>query len=197
MLLTRRRWDMATLSRGLLRAGLELKLSHVKLATQSYLRDQTNRATGAITAYAIAAGLYAAAGIFLIAACLVGTSALFRWVEVKYGLFPAFGAVGALLLVAASICLALAVTSVKRPSPRFPSLASRLRVAIKSHVVDPDRMQAVPDTASVGMRAPSAKVRRIQSSQERVGLPISAGLILAATLLGWAAARRRQQARRI
>jgi hypothetical protein len=71
---------MTTLSSGLLRAGLELKLSHVKLATRSYLRDQTHRATGAITAYAIAAGLYAAAGIFLIAACLVGASALFRWV---------------------------------------------------------------------------------------------------------------------
>jgi Glucose / Sorbosone dehydrogenase len=127
---------MATLSRGLLRAGLELKLSHVKLATQSYLRDQTNRATGAITAYAIAAGLYAAAGIFLIAACLVGTSALFRWVEVKYGLFPAFGAVGALLLVAASICLALAVTSVKRPSPRFPSLALYVGVGSNSNITE-------------------------------------------------------------
>jgi hypothetical protein len=187
---------MATLSGGLLRAGLELKLSHVKLATRSYLRDQTHRATGAITAYAIAAGLYAAAGIFLTAACLMGASALFRWVEVKYGLFPAFGAVGALLLAAAAVCLALAVTSVKRPPPRFPSLASRLRVAIKSHAVDPDRIQAVPDTASAGFRAPSAKVRRIQSGPERDGLPISAGLILAATLLGWAAARRRQQARR-
>ena len=52
----------------------------------------------------IAAGLFAAAGIFLIAACLVGIMALFRWIEINYGLFPAFGAVGALLLVIAAIC---------------------------------------------------------------------------------------------
>ena len=60
-------------SSGLLRAGIGLKLSQIKLATRSYLRDRTNQATGTMTSYAIAAGLFAAAGIFLIAACLVGT----------------------------------------------------------------------------------------------------------------------------
>ena len=33
----------------LLRAGLALKLNHVKRATQSYLRDRTNHATGKVT----------------------------------------------------------------------------------------------------------------------------------------------------
>jgi hypothetical protein len=59
-------------SSGLLQAGIGLKLNQVKLATRSYLRDRTNQATGAVTSYAIAAGLFAAAGIFLIAALLVG-----------------------------------------------------------------------------------------------------------------------------
>jgi len=56
-------------SSDLLRAGIGLKLSQIKLATRSYLRDRTNQATGTVASYAIAAGLFAAAGIFLIAAC--------------------------------------------------------------------------------------------------------------------------------
>ena len=59
-------------SGSLLRAGIGLKLSQIKIATRSYLRDRTNQATGTMTSYAIAAGLFAAAGIFLIAACFVG-----------------------------------------------------------------------------------------------------------------------------
>ncbi len=60
--------DMLAASGGVLRAGLALKLNQVKRATQSYLRDRTDQATGTATSYAVAAGLFAAAGIFLIAA---------------------------------------------------------------------------------------------------------------------------------
>jgi len=189
---------MPTLSSGLLRAGLALKLSHIKLATRSYLRDRTHQATGTVTAYAIAAGLFAAAGVFLIAACLVGATALFRWIELNYGLFQAFGAIGALVLVAAAICAALAVSSVKRGPRQFPSLTSRLRVAIAANPLHSDRNPTPQDTASAVLFAASDPVRRIKSGPrpERDGLPISAGLILAAALLGWAVARRRQQARR-
>src|SRR5438270_5048519 len=92
----------------LLRVGLGLKVNQVKRATRSYLRDRTHQATGTVTSYAIAAGLFAAAGIFLIAACLVGATALFRWIEIHYGLFQAFGAMGALLVMIAAICAGLA-----------------------------------------------------------------------------------------
>jgi hypothetical protein len=71
-------------SSDLLRAGLGLKLNQVKRATRSYLRDRTHQATGSVTSYAIAAGLFAVSGIFLIAACLVGLAALFRWVQIHY-----------------------------------------------------------------------------------------------------------------
>ena len=117
----------------LLRAGLALKLNQIKLATRSYLRDRTNQATGTVTAYAVAGGLFAAAGIFLIAACLVGITALFRWIEFNYGPFWAFGAVGALLLAFAAICAALATSRLERPPPHFPSLTSRLRVAVTAN----------------------------------------------------------------
>src|ERR1035437_5064652 len=85
---------MLALSSGLLRTGLALKIRQIKWAMRSYLRDRAAQGQGIVASYAVAAGLYAAAGIFLIAACLVGLTALFRWIEMNYGLFQAFGAVG-------------------------------------------------------------------------------------------------------
>ena len=185
----------------LLRTGLALKLSQIKLATRSYLRDRTNQATGTVASYATAAGLFAAAGIFLIAACLVGITALFRWIEIDYGLFWAFGVVAALLLLIAAICAAVASSQLKRRPPHFPSLTSRLRVALKANPVASDQIDAVRDTAAGILTTPSAtranrRRRKTQRRPARNNREIGAGLILAATLLGWAAARRRRQAPR-
>ena len=187
----------------LLRTGLALKLSQIKLATRSYLRDRTNQATGTVASYATAAGLFAAAGIFLIAACLVGIAALFRWIEIHYGLFWAFGAVSALLLLIAAICAAVASSQLKRRPPHFPSLTSRLRVALKANPVASDQIEAVRETAAGILMTPAAPMTRAnrrrmktQRRPARNNREIGAGLILAATLLGWAATRRRQQAPR-
>lgn len=190
-------------SSGLLQAGIALKLSQIKLATRSYFRDRTKQATGTVASYAVAAGLYAAAGIFLIAACLVGIAALFRWIEINYGLFQAFGAAGALLLVISAICAGLAAGRLKRPPPHFPSLSSRLRVAIKANPVLPDQIEAARDTAAAILSAPpsaaaarAGKRRRNGTARGNQGIR-TGGLIVMATLLGWAATRRRQQARRM
>ncbi len=190
-------------SSGLLQAGIALKFSQIKLATRSYFRDRTNQATGTVASYAVAAGLYAAAGIFLIAACLVGIAALFRWIEINYGLFQAFGAAGALLLVISAICAGLAAGRLKRPPPHFPSLSSRLRVAIKANPVLPDQIEAARDTAAAILSAPpsaaaarAGKRRRNGTARGNQGIR-TGGLIVMATLLGWAATRRRQQARRM
>lgn len=186
----------------LLRTGLALKLSQIKLATRSYLRDRTNQATATVASYATAAGLFAAAGIFLIAACLVGITALFRWIEINYGLFWAFGVVSALLLLIAAICAAVAASQLKRRPPHFPSLTSRLRVALKANPVASDQIEAVRDTAAgistASAAATRANRRRTKTERRpaRNNREIGAGLILAATLLGWAATRRRQQAPR-
>jgi Putative Actinobacterial Holin-X, holin superfamily III len=191
--------DMAAPLNGLLRVGLALKLDQVKRAARSYLRDRTNQATDTATSYAVAVGLFAAAGIFLIAACLVGLAALFRWIEIEYGLFQAFGAIGALLLIIAALCAGLAARRLKRPAPHFPSLTSRLRVAVKANPVQPDQVDAARDTAAAALLAPSTPARAERGPRGRhnrnIGAGnISAGLILAA-LLGWAAIRRRQQGR--
>jgi Putative Actinobacterial Holin-X, holin superfamily III len=189
--------DMLAPSSDLLRTGLALKLSQIKRATRSYLRDRTNQATGAVNSYAIAAGLFAAAGIFLLAACMVGVIALFRWIEIHYGRFPAFGAVGALMLVIAAICAGLAARTLKRPPPHFPTLTSRLRVAIKASPIKSDQIEAVRDTGAATLHAASTP-RSLKTGRRPVrnNREVQAGLILTATLLGWAAARRRQQARR-
>ena len=186
----------------LLRTGLALKLSQIKLATRSYLRDRTNQATGTVASYATAAGLFAAAGNFLIAACLVGITALFRWIEIDYGLFWAFGVVAALLLLIAAICAAVASSQLKRRPAHVPSLTSRLRVALKANPVASDQIDAVRDTAAGILMTPApmtrANRRRMKTERRpaRNNREIGAGLILAATLLGWAATRRRQQAPR-
>jgi hypothetical protein len=192
------------LAPSLLRAGLALKLNQVKLAVRSYLRDRTNQAAGTLASYAIAIGFFAAAGVFLIAACLVGVTALFRWIEINYGLFQAFGAVGALLLVLAAICTAMAASKLKRRSPDFPTLSSRMRVAVKANPIMATQIEATSDAAAAALRDPSAAAPAPRANGERpkaVPQPgdsklIQAGLIMMTTLLGWAAVRRRQQARR-
>ena len=193
---------MLALSSGLPRIGLALKIRQIKLATRSYLRDRAAQGQGIVVSYAVAAGLYAAAGIFLIAACLVGVTALFRWIEMNYGLFQAFGAVGGLLLIVAIVFAALASSKLKRPAPHFPSLTSRLRAAIKANPVNPDQIEAVRDSAAAILIEPSAPVASVRRSRRDGRRPAQeppdgrAALIVIAILLGWAVARRHSNARK-
>jgi hypothetical protein len=191
------------LAPSLLRAGLALKVNQIKLAARSYLRDRANQATNTVTSYAVAAGLFAVAGFFLIAACFVGVTALFRWIEINYGMFWAFGVVGGLLLVIAAICAAIAASKLKPRQPHFPSLSSRLRVAINANPVKSGQIETARDNAAEVLRAPAAPVTRTNrqalKTEPRPGRDNSdlrTGLILVGTLLGWAAVRRRHQARR-
>jgi len=118
-------------------------------------------------------------------------------------LLPAFGVVGALLLVIAAVCAALAASRLKRPPRPFPTLTSRLRVAIKSNPLKPDQIDAARDTAAAILLAPSAPVTgtgrqplKSRRRSARNNREVQAGLIVAATLLGWAVTRRQRQARR-
>jgi hypothetical protein len=198
---------MAGLSSGLLQAGLALKINQVKRAAGSYARDRAAQGQGIVASYAVAAGLYAAAGIFLIAAALVGLAALFRWIEIKYGLFQAFGAIGGLLLLIAIVCAGLAASKLKRPAKPFPSLTSRLRVAIKANPmkatpVTPDRVEAVRDTATAILSTPAEPLAANSynpryTRRASLGSPNGrAALIVVATLMGWAMARRHNNARK-
>lgn len=183
----------------LLRAGLGLKLNQVKIATRSYLRDRTHQATDSVTSYAVAAGLFAAAGIFLIAACLIGITALFRWIEINYGLFPAFGAVGALLVVISAICAGVAAARLKRRPREFPSLSSRLRVAVKASPLKPHQADAAKDAAAAVLMASPQPPRgsSVRPRTGRNGRNMQIGLVAMVALIGLTAARRRQSSRRM
>jgi hypothetical protein len=195
------------LASGLLQTGLALKVNQVRRAATSYARDRAEQGQGIVVSYAVAAGLYAAAGIFLIAALLVGVTALFRWIEINYGTFWAFGAVGGLLLLTAIICASVAGSRLKRPAKHFPSLTSRLRVAVKANPitgnpVKPDRVEAVRDTAAAILSSPAEPLAansyspRYSRRASRGSPNGRAALIVVATLMGWAMARRHNNARK-
>lgn len=181
----------------LLRAGMALKLNHLKRATRSYLRDQTSQATGKVTSYAVAVGLFAVAGLFVVAAFFVGLMALFRWVELAYGQFWAFGAISAVLLVLAAACAGLAMAQMRRKAKPIVPLASRLRVAIATPRIPRGTVkQAVKEVATTIPLVPLAPGERAHSgrtSSPRSNRPVQLGLMLAAVgLLGFTAARRRR-----
>lgn len=181
----------------LLRAGMALKLNHIKRAAQSYLRDQTSQATGKVTSYAVAGGLFAVAGLFLIAAFFVGLIALYRWVAISYGQFWGFGAVAAVLLVLAAICAGVAMAQMKRKTRPIVPLASRLRVAIATPRIPRGTVkQAVKEVATtipLVPRAPGERGYGGRAWPARAKRPVQLGVMLAAAgLLGLAVARRRR-----
>lgn len=162
---------------------LNRKIDRAKHATGSYLYDQVEQAQALAVSYAVAIALYAAAAVFLIAAMLVGATAGFRWIEINYGLFEAFGALGAILGSFMVLFIALAIYRLKRPAKRIVPLASRLRVAISSL---PSRDEIAPAATVASLPTPR--------SDARGGSAVSA-LVIASSLFGWALVRRRNSRR--
>lgn len=182
----------------LLRASMALKLNHLKRAAQSYVRDRTSQTTGRVTSYAVAAGLFAAAGLFLIAAFFVGLIALYRWVAITYGQFWGLGAVAVVLLVLAGACAGVAMAQINRRTKPIVPLASRMRVAIATPRIPRGTVkQAVKEVATTIPLAPLAPGERGHGSNIspiRANRPVQLGLMLAAIgVLGFTAARRRRQ----
>jgi len=186
----------------LLRAGMALKLNHLKRAARSYLRDRTSQATGRATSYAVAAGLFAVAGLFAIATFFVGLIALYRWVAITHGQFWGFGAVAAVLLVLSAVCAGVAMAMLKRPTRTIVPLASRMRVAIATPRIPRGTVkQAVKEVATTIPLVPLAPGERGHGSRlspGRSNRPVQLGLMLAAVgMLGVAAARRRRNGHRL
>jgi HAMP domain-containing protein len=181
----------------LLRAGMALKLNHLKRAARSYLRDRTSQTTGRLTSYAVAAGLFAVAGLFLTATFFVGQIALYRWVAIAYGQFWGLGAVAAVLLVFAAMCAGVAMAQMNRRTRPIVPLASRMRVAIATPRIPRGTVkQAVKEVATTIPLVPLAPGERGhggRASSARSNRSVQLGLMLAAIgLLGFTAARRRR-----
>ncbi|TFV74020.1 phage holin family protein [Bradyrhizobium frederickii] len=186
----------------LLRAGMALKLNHVKRAAQSYLRDQTSQATGKVTSYAVAGGLFAAAGLFVVATFFVGLIALYRWVAISYGQFWGFGVVAGVLLVLAAVCAGVAMAQMRRKAKPIVPLASRLRVAIATPRIPRGTVkEAVKEVATTIPLAPLAPGERRHGARAwpvRTNRSVQLGLMLAAIgLAGYTAARRRRHGHRL
>lgn len=158
--------------------GLPARFDRAKRATESYVGDRIEQSEDVAVSYAVAAALYAAAGVFAIAAVIVVANSFFRWIELRYGLFPAFGALGGLFFLLAIACVGLAIYRLKRPAKRIPGLASRLRVAVRAGPASEDLSPAV---ALACLRSKSAGRRETS---------LKPALIMVVTLAGWALARR-------
>ncbi len=183
-------------SADLLRAGLGLKLNLVKRASRAYVRDRARQAGDTASAYAIAAGLFAVAGILVLAAFLVGLGALFRFVEMTWGAFWAFGVVAAVLLVLAVLCAVIAAARLRKPPPEFPSLTSRLRVALMASPLSP---ATEPGASPPEFRpSPAGSAATLQHAARELGSNrnVQVALFSAATLLALLMVRRRQARRR-
>ena len=188
-------------SSGLLRAGVGLKLNQIKRRRGLICATAPTRRPAPSPPMPLPPGCsrrpdFSDRGLF------VGTIALFRWIEINYGQFWAFGAVGALLLVIA--------VDLRRTGGR-PSSSARRRIFLAHQPAarrdqgqsrsSRTRSRPSRDTAAAILLAPSAPPARASADGEprprrTTTRHMQAGLILTATLLGWAAARRRQQARR-
>jgi hypothetical protein len=180
----------------LLKAGVALKLNQIKRATRSYARDRGAHAKSTIASYAIGTGLYVAAGVFGIAACFIGVFGLFRWLEITQGQLIAFVVTGGAFLVLTAFCALLAANAFHPSASTFPSLTSRLRVAIKANPVDRGQIGAVRDTAAAMLMTPSAfKPARHSHAAGQDNAKPAAALLLAA-FLGWALARKIDPRRR-
>jgi len=157
-----------------LRTALAVKASNIQRAGFAYVRDQASRGKSAIVSYVVGACLLLGAAIFAIVAILIGAAALFRFIEMRYGLFEAFGVVGGATLVVALILLAVGLAKIRAPSKPVVPLASRVRVAAHSNPVTKENVK-------------SAALSLLDARHRSATL----GLALAGTLLGYLILRRR------
>lgn len=160
---------------GLIRTALAIKASNIQHAGQAYVRDQASRGKSAVSSYVVGACFLLGAAVFAIIAISIGAAALFRFIEMRYGLFEAFGAAGGAMVVVALISMAIGVSKMNPKSNRIIPLASRVRVAAHSHPITKENVK-------------DAAVSLVDENHRSSTL----GLALAGTVLGYLILRRRQ-----
>ena len=157
------------------------KINRANDAAGAYLLDQVAQTRSHAISYVVAAGFFAGAAFFLVAAVLVAVTAGFRWIEIQYGLFEAFGALSAFLAILVGLLIALAIHQLNRPAKRIVPLASRLRLVLSA---SSSTDEIAPATAIASLSPPG----RLRG---RSAMP----LVVASSLIGWALMRRRNSQR--
>jgi hypothetical protein len=94
--------------------------SFLALAIRSYVADLRKWFGGMMRRYELAIGLLLAGAIALIVAIGVGISATFHIIEVRYGIWGAYVAVGGFFLTLGLITLLAGTAMLKRPLPSVP-----------------------------------------------------------------------------
>jgi len=165
---------MSTDPIALIRTALAIKASNLQRAGEGYVRDQVSRSKGTISSYLVGVCFLLGAVIFAIVVILIGAAALFRFIEMRYGMFEAFGAAGGAMAVVALISLAIGMSKMNARPKRVIPLASRVRVAAHSHPITRENVK-------------NAIVSLVDENHRSSTL----GLALAGTLLGYLILRRR------
>jgi hypothetical protein len=131
--------------------GLEIVSKRATLAIKSYARDRIRHGRGLLVLWAVAGGLFILAGLFAIGIVIAGLIALFSFLRLHFGLFESYSLIAGILFLFVLSLSFVAIWLVRRPTPQFPSLTSRLRVAAHA----PLRSGANTDTSIPTARMPT------------------------------------------
>jgi hypothetical protein len=139
----------------------------------SYVAELKRWAAGIATGYALAMAMLVA-GAFSIAVALgIGVAALFHWLEVHYGPYVAYGALGGLFFLAGIASLLIGLRWLRRPLSPVPTPHRQAR-ALKRAIAVPALSRAFT-TVYAGNGAKPDKVTQALACAAAV------------TLLGWIA----------
>ncbi len=141
---------------------------------RAYGREVRAWSTGLLIRYAVAVSLLLAALAGLIGAIAVGLSALFHFLEMKYGTWIAYESIGGLLIVLTIVAAALGIAKLKQEMPAPPNPQRHAKAASRIAVAE-------------GMGALAGSGRTLAA---RPVLPAAIGLA-SVGLLGWLIAARR------
>jgi hypothetical protein len=151
-------------------SGLEIVSKRAARAIRSYGLDQLRYGRGLVVTWAVAAGLFAVAGVFVIGIFVVGLMALFSFVRLYVGLFESYAFIVGLLFLLVLLLSFVAMWLVRRPTPQTPSLTSHLRVA--THAPLPSRANSDASISTVPVPPRSAL------------LFVAAGIVLIVATIG-------------
>jgi hypothetical protein len=145
---------------------------------RAYGREVRAWSTGRLTRYAAAVALLMAAFAGLIGAIAVGLSALFHFVEMKYGTWIAYGSIGGLLVVLAMFAALLGIAKLRQEAPSPPDP--------RRHAEAASRIAAADSIAALAASGQAIAAWPL--------LPAAIGLA-SMGLLGWLIASRRNAGR--
>jgi len=134
--------------------GFEIVSQRATRAIKSYARDRLRQGQSLAVSWAVAVGMFAIAFVFVLGIVIVGLIALFSFLRFHFGIFESYGLIAGLLFLLVLLSSGIAIWLLRRPTPHFPSLTSRLRVA--THAPRPARTSGNARASTIQIPARSA-----------------------------------------